>query len=78
MIDSLNALQSYLDTLDSKGFYYTLIITNSLFLRVVVFNNSRMKEKDIVFFIDIAYTETGISKALEQVENYVESRVNWL
>ncbi|GAQ15459.1 hypothetical protein MODO_3155 [Myroides odoratimimus] len=37
-----------------------------------------MKEKDIVFFIDIAYTETGISKALEQVENYVESRVNWL
>ncbi|MDM1093398.1 hypothetical protein [Myroides odoratimimus] len=73
MQDSLNALQCYLDTLRDKAVFYTLTITNSMFVRIVLFSNSRMKEKDIILFIDIAYTEEGVSKILEQVENYVES-----
>lgn len=75
MQDSFTALQCYLDTLVERKIFYILTIRNSYHLRVVLFNNSKMKNKHIVFFIDIAYTEIGVSKALECIEKHVESRI---
>lgn len=74
MIDTLNALQSYLDTIYRKGFFYSLLINNGHHLRVYVSPNRPDKMKYNKFFIQKKYNEQGISEILERVEEYVESK----
>ena len=75
MLDSLNALVSYLETLPQKGFYYTLMIIDGNSIRVTILPNNPDTMGIDKFFINKKFTEQGISEVLEQVENYVESKI---
>ncbi|AJA67344.1 hypothetical protein MYRA21_0100 [Myroides sp. A21] len=76
MQDSLNALVSYLNTLNDKGFYYSLMIFNGNNLRVALIPNHKDTMGIDKFSIKKNFNEYGISEVLEQVENYVESKIN--
>ncbi|MGG5507924.1 hypothetical protein ACPDG9_13930 [Myroides sp. C6-3] len=76
MIDSLNALQSYLDTLQSKGFHFSFTNHSNSYFTLICFpsqfNTIHNRQS---FVLEKPCTEYGVSKLLEEIEIYVESRI---
>ncbi|MDM1513566.1 hypothetical protein [Myroides odoratimimus] len=76
MQDSLNALQSYLDTLKDKGFFFSFNNHNNEYYILVCFSTVINVAINAPDFKDTQpCTESGISELLESVEKYVESRI---
>lgn len=79
MIDSLNALQSYLDTLQSKGFSFDLINYNNQVLYLTINQNHPITRDNgnIECYggvYRIGYNQEEVSQLLEEVEEFVESK----
>lgn len=76
MQDSLNALQSYLDTLQSKGFYFSFTNhCNSYYtLQLFPYQFSKIKNRENIV-LQKPCTVYGVSKLLEEIEIYVESSI---
>ncbi|MDR2223785.1 MAG: hypothetical protein LBE34_13785 [Flavobacteriaceae bacterium] len=77
----MNALQSYLDTLNEKGFRYQLLNDNNESIVLSVINGVVVSAHIGVvvsahiggFVKRVIYTEDRVSDLLEEVEYYVES-----
>lgn len=74
MEDSMNALQSYLNTLKDKGIVFQLSICNNESIRLII-TGSVGAGCRCWFDRRVRCIEEGISNLLEEVENYVESIV---
>ncbi|WP_025124400.1 hypothetical protein [Myroides odoratimimus] len=70
MQDSLNALQSFLNTLGPKGFFFLFINHNNEFFRLTC-NHYDTTDKDD-FLLETPCTQCGVSNMLEMIEKYVE------
>lgn len=76
MIDSLSALQSYLDTLMDKGFYFSFTNHSNNYFTLICFPMQFNPIQDRTSFtLEKPCTEYGVSTLLEKVEEYVESRI---
>lgn len=69
MQDSLNALQSYLDTLKDKGFSFLLSNYDNDYYQLIVHHTDTEETNGFTE----SSSQQGLSKMLEEVENYVES-----
>ena len=75
MQDSLNALQSYLDTLKDKGISFQFFNCNNESIRLNIVHGG-FEAKYIGGIVRrVDFTEEAVSGLLEEVENYVESIV---
>lgn len=76
MQDSLNALQSYLDTLNNKGFHFSFTNHSNSYFTLICFPSQFSQIEDRKSFVlEKPCTEYGVSKLLEEIETYVESRI---
>ncbi|MDM1452202.1 hypothetical protein [Myroides odoratimimus] len=73
MQDAMNALQSYLDTLNEKGFVFNFRNINNKQIILVVFMTNASVSSLPSFTKGVDCTEGGVSDLLESVENYVET-----
>ncbi|MFD0701765.1 hypothetical protein [Myroides pelagicus] len=73
MEDSMNALQSYLDTLKEKGFTFQLLNNNNESILLSVVNGVVVSAHLGGFVKRVIYAEERVSDLLEEVEYYVES-----
>lgn len=70
-MDTLNALQGYLDTLKDKGFSFLLSNYDNDYYQLIVHHTDTEETKGFTE----SSSQQGLSKMLEEVENYVESRI---